>query len=295
MTSDHDSKLIILGSAGFIDEETEKARASLDDPEDTVWFGDEMNLSDFFSFVSSPSLFNPIKLAVVHDADKIKDLETFMNQAHRCPEAVIILTADADAEKKLGGFQGFRTIIEKKKTRRDSVMEVKAAFEKHSLPCDYGCADEIYDIFAGDIKQIRSEADKLSLYYAHKKPASSDDILKLITAEKQENIFAFIDSFAGRDRKGCIRILDNLLKGDETVTIIFVLLARRMKQIYLQKKVPSALQERMFILNKIKSDASKWKPGELASLAGRFAELDWKIKTGQIRDTDAMYALIGCM
>ncbi|MCD8493244.1 MAG: hypothetical protein LRY51_15865 [Geovibrio sp.] len=73
---------------------------------------------------------------------KIKELEAFMNQAHRCPEAVIVLTADADAEKKLGAFQGFRTIIEKKKTRRDSVMEVKAAFEKHSLPCDYGCADE---------------------------------------------------------------------------------------------------------------------------------------------------------
>lgn len=295
MTSDHDSKLIILGTAGFIDAETEKIRTSLDDPEDTVWFGDEMDLSDFFSFVSSPSLFNPIKLAIVHNADKIKELEAFMNQAHRCPEAVIVLTAAADAEKKLGAFQGFRLTVEKKKSRRDSVMEVKNEFEKHELPCDYGAADEIYDIFGGDIKQIRSEIDKLSIYYAFKKPSSPDKVLKLITAEKQENIFAFIDSFASRDRKSCVRILDSLIKGGEAVTIIFVLLARRMKQIYLQKKVPSALQERMFIVNKIKSDAAKWKPSELAVLAGQFAELDYKIKTGQIRDTDAVYTLIGHM
>lgn len=292
MPSDPESKLIILGSAGFNDEETAKVRASLDDPEETAWFGDEMDLSDFFSFVSSPSLFNPVKLAVVHNADKIKDLNTLMNQAYRCPEAVILLTAGADAEKKLGAFQGFRLIVEKKKSRRDSIAEVQAAFEKHALPCNYDAAEEIYDIFGGDLKQIKSEAEKLSLYYAYKKPANSGEILKLITEEKQESIFVFIDSFAKRDRKECVRILDSLIKGGEVMTILFVMLAKRMKQIHLQKTIPSALQERMFILTKIKSDASKWKPAELTRLAGEFAEMDYKIKTGQIRDTDALYSLI---
>jgi DNA polymerase-3 subunit delta len=292
MPSDPESKLIILGSAGFNDEETEKVRTLLDDPEETAWFGDEINMSEFFSFVSSPSLFNPVKLAVVHNADKIKDLEAFMNQAYRCPEAVIILTAGIDAEKKLSAFQGFRLLVEKKKTRRDSIMEVQSAFEKHSLPCNYDAAEEIYDIFGGDLKQIRSEADKLSLYYAYKKPANSNEILKLITEEKQENIFAFIDCFAKRDRKECVRILDSLIKGGEVMTILFVMLAKRMKQIHLQKTIPSALQERMFILTKIKADASKWKPAELTRLAGEFAEMDYKIKTGQMRDTDAVYSLI---
>ena len=295
MILDHDSKLIILGSAGFIDEEVSKIHSSLEDADETVWFGDEINLSDFFSFSSSPSIFHSAKIAVVHNADKVKELATFMQQAQKCFETVIVLTADVGSEKKFEKFEGFRFIVEKKKTRQEAVRQIKDIFEQSSLPCDQSCAEEIFDIFAGDVKQIKSEVDKLYIYYSHAKPASQEDILKLITAEKQENIFNFIDSFASRDKKSAVKILDSLIKCGETLPVLFVMLGRRMKQVYIQKKIPSALQERMFIVNKIKSNATRWKPSELSHIAGEFAELDYKIKTGQIRDSDAVYHLLSLM
>jgi DNA polymerase-3 subunit delta len=293
MNSDHKEKYLIFGSAGFIESETEKIRSATEDPEENVWFGDELNMEELFGFVSAMSLFGGEKLAVIHRADKVKEPEELLKQLIRFPEAVIVATAEAESEKKLASHAGgFSVIAEKKKTRQNAAAEVKEVFDKNGLPCDSHTAEELLDIFIGDIIRIRSEADKLSIYFAGNPPKSPRDIINLITSEKQENIFAFIDSFAARNKKSTVRMLENLLRNGEAVGFLFIMLFRRVKMMYQQIHVPSSVKGHPFVINKVKADLSKWKKDEVSDLAGEFAELDYKLKTGQIKDIDALYTLI---
>ena len=71
-------------------------------------------------------------------------------------------------------------------------------FSDADFKIDSTSAVELNEIFEGDLKQISNEIEKLSLYFAYKKPQSSADIMKAVTARKQDNIFTFIDAYTAR-------------------------------------------------------------------------------------------------
>ncbi|WP_022849846.1 DNA polymerase III subunit delta [Limisalsivibrio acetivorans] len=291
-TNQNNAKLIFIGSDDFIENSVQSHIAKLEDPDEEVYFADEMDIEEFFAYVSTPSLFNPTKAAVVHSVHKLKNPKEFIEQCTRAIETCILLTAPIDAAKKIEKIAGeFKISVEKKMNREALTLQTQKIFEDKGLPCDYASAEEIQIIFGGDMKQVRSEAEKLSLYFAYKKPKDSRDLLALITSEKQENVFAFMDYFAQRNKKGCLRTLENLFKGDENLNILYVLLGRRMKQVYLEKKLPGTVKVQYFILKKLKADTARWKTEELSKMAGTIAEYDYKIKTGQLEIKAALIQL----
>lgn len=107
---------------------------------------------------------------------------------------------------------------------------------------DSASAEEINEIFQGDLTQIENEIQKLSIYFAYKKPQSSSEIINAVTARKQDNIFTFIDAYTARRRNTCNTLLDSFISSGENLNILIVMLFKRMRDLYLFMELKEAAE-----------------------------------------------------
>jgi len=299
MSSNNIQRIYISGSIFFQEKEQKKITSSLEDADAMTFYGDDLDMEEFFNFVNTMSLFNDSKLAIVHKAEHIKDNEDFIKKCSTCIESTIILTAEKEPLKKLTKAleeSKFKIIKEGKPRRQDIVKDINRLFNENGFKIGAMASSEIYEIFAGDLTRIKGELDKLNLYFLRKKPDTESEILKAITSEKQENIFKFIDSFSDRNKKECIRLFRSFLENNENFNIIYSVLFKRVKEIYLYQTHPSLVQEnRAWMLRKIKDGSSRWNANDIRKVTEVFADTDYQVKTGRCRIDDAIMNLIGLM
>lgn len=288
----------IAGSVYYIDTQIKKILEPLEDCETESFSPEDISGGSFFGYISSAPLFSESKAAVVRSFDSVKSPESIISSCAGCREAVIIFTAE-DIKLSKGlitalNDAGFNTLIEPKTQKYDLTGKIIRMFSDAGFNLDTSSAGEINEVFGGDMSRISSELDKLTAYFAYKKPKNQNDILNAITAKKNENIFDFIDAFTKKRKSECVIILDDLIRTDENLAILIVLLFKRMREVYVFGLSRDMIKEnRPFMLEKIKAGASAWKKDELNRLFGQFAELDYMLKTGQIKEDGYLTNLIG--
>lgn len=300
MSSDKPLKIFLAGNDFFIAKELDKLKEKFEDYDDFSAYGDELSVEEFYSFINSASMFSDGKYAVIHSFDKIKDQEAVYKACQGCSESNIILTQILTPEKKDAGKKllasldenGFKTIIEQKPNRSELISMMRKNFSDKGLSINQRFAEEIYEIFGGNMTLVNAEIDKLSLFFHYKKPKNEEEIMAQIAAEKQENIFNFIDSFSNRRKNTCLTIYNSFIKHMENFGMLYILLFKRMKTVYLYKAYPNKVREAVWMMEKIKTSASKWKLSEMSDLIGEFADCDYKIKTGQLRIENSILKLI---
>lgn len=166
-------------------------------------------------------------------------------------------------------------------------------FTEAGFKIDGSSAEELNEIFQGDLKQVSNEIEKLTIYFAYKKPQSAADIMNAVTARKQDNIFTFIDAFTARRKNTCNALLGSFISSDENLNILIALLFKRMRDLYLFINMKDQLREnRPWMLEKLKSGVRSWGKEDLLRLYGLYAELDYKNKTGQISVENYLTTLV---
>ena len=76
MTSNQIFKYIISGSNFFVEKNVKRILSAHDDPEIMTYYGDDFDKGDFFTFIYSLPLFSSIKIAVVKNSEKIRNIIT---------------------------------------------------------------------------------------------------------------------------------------------------------------------------------------------------------------------------
>jgi len=275
------------GSDYFQQEQYKKIIDAIEDCETESFSAEDFNPEFFFNFINSPSMFTENKAAVVKAIHKMKTAAEVITKCAGCIETTLIfLSPEPKLSKELSKAlkeAGFTVETEKKASKYDMSGKIVQMFTEAGFKLDSSSAMELSDIFEGDLKQISNEVDKLTSYFAYKKPQSASDIMKAVTARKQDNIFTFIDAFTTRRRKTCSILLHNFITSDENLNILIALLFKRMRELYLFINIKDQVKEnRPWMLDKLKDGVREWKKEDLIKLYGLFAELDYKNKTGQI-------------
>jgi DNA polymerase-3 subunit delta len=294
------SKNYITGSDFFQEEELKKILGLLEDCEVESFSPEDFSQEFFFNFINTPSLFQETKAAVVKSAHKVKGIGDVISKCKDCMESTLIfassetkLTKEISSALKEAGFQ---TLTEKKANKYDMTSRILQMFSDADFKIDSASAQELNEIFEGDLKQVSNEIEKLSLYFAYKKPQSAADIMKAVTARKQDNIFTFIDAFTVRRKDTCTVMFHSFLSSGENLSILINLLFRRMKELYLYINLKDQVKEnRPWMLEKIKAGVRSWSREDLLMLYGLFADLDYKSKTGQISLENYMTRLIAAL
>ncbi|PLX71199.1 MAG: hypothetical protein C0602_02120 [Denitrovibrio sp.] len=298
MPSSKKNKLCFFaGSPFFQKEQLKNTLEPIDDCEIESFSAEDFNPEFFFSFINSPSLFQENKAAVVKKTDKIKGAAEIIAKCGECLETNLILLSE---EVKIGkeiskalNSAGFEILIEKKADKYNLRGKILQMFTNAGFKIDSASAEELNEIFQGDLTQIANEIEKLSLYFAYKKPQSTSEIMSAVTARKQDNIFTFIDAFTARQRNTCNTLMGRFLSNGENLNILVALLFKRMRDVYLFASLKEQLKEnRPWMLEKLKTGIRAWQKEDLFMLYGFFAELDYKNKTGQISVENYVTALI---
>lgn len=299
-SKENDRFRYIAGSDYFIQEETKKILDAVEDCETETFSGEDFSAELFFNFINTPALFSENKAALVRNSDKIKDAAGVIEKCAECIESLLIFTSSepktdkavTQALKKAG----FTVSAEAKASKFDISSRILQMFNNAGFKIDSAAAQELNEIFEGDLKRISGEIEKLSIYFAYKKPNSAADILSAVTARKQDSIFTFIDAYTERRRKTCAVLLNSFIQSGENLNILINLLFRRMREVYLYQNMKEAVKEnRPWMLDKIKAGVRAWKHDDMINLTGKFAELDYKLKTGQTSADGYLTTLISLL
>jgi len=297
MSKGSDNLHYFAGNDYFLEQQQRKIIDQLDDCETETFSAEDFNPEFFFNFINTPSLFQENKAAVVRSAGKLKDAVNIVSKCKECIEThLIFLSAETKLGKELNRAlkdAGFKVTTEKKASRYDLSGKILQMFTDAGFKIDSSSSMELNEIFEGDLKQVENEIEKLSAYFAYKKPQSPSDIMNAVTARKQDNIFIFIDAFTQRQRRKCSTLLNSFISSGENLNILINLLFKRMKELYLFINLKDQIKEnRPWMLDKIKAGERVWEKQDLINLYGLFAELDYKTKTGQISAENYLTTLV---
>lgn len=149
-----------------------------------------------------------------------------------------------------------------------------------------------------NLRLLRSEIEKLALYAGPDGTIDESAVDLLATRTMEQNIFVFIDEVVRVRVDRAMRMMYDLLKNKEEPIKLLFMIARQIR-IMLQIKVQSG---RGYNLTQIagqigvhpyaakiaNEQGNRFSTRELEKLLFELAELDYKIKTGQIGDRTAL-------
>ena len=279
-----DKKIAFIGSDSFIDKYISDTLAEYKecDLDKRTFFADEIDLDDFVNFISTFPLFSDFKLSIVKRAEKFKKLEDLLDLIARSESFIILASNDEKLIKILKKKKEFEIIQEPKKDKYSILNEIISYFKDLEIGLSKSTAEDIYEMCGKDMKVVLNELEKLKIYYKYKKPQTESEILEKIHYNKPENAFAFIDSYFDKNKQKASSILYKMIDNNENLNSLFYLLVKRLQLVSAYKIDPSLINERGFIMEKIKKNANNWSIQELSKYSDLIFQIDSGLKLGKI-------------
>ncbi len=294
-------KSIIIGSDFFITTNVNKVVDKNEDADIEKYFGDELNIDEYFAFINSPSIFGNDKIAYVRNIDKIKDLMGFLKSVETCIETTLIFSTTlslTELEKKSKGIQKYIKALEYKLIIEPTVKamsvtashEVVDIFKIKGIEINNMTAMQILETTSGNLTAINNEAEKFSIYLNANPNEKLSDVLSNLSGKKTESIYALIDAFAEKKMDNVIKIFKNIpLNENSNDYRIYYGLAKRMSNIYfayISNKLIEEYQD--FVKQKVAGNKRFWTKNEAIKMMDKFALHDLNIKTGKIKFYEAL-------
>ena len=167
---------------------------------------------------------------------------------------------------------------------KDRAIKVGGAFTDAGA---YALADAGVD----GPRALSSEIDKLLAYVNWERPVDTDDVIRLVPAAGQADIFLLVDSLAERDAHTAIRELSSLLgSGNREAIGIFGMIVRQYRLLLQTKEITQAggnaadvkslLGLHSFVADKVTKQSQRYRLTTLEHIYRRLLTMDVAMKTG---------------
>jgi DNA polymerase III subunit delta len=235
------------------------------------------------------------RVALVTTAEKLADTEqeTFLESLKRLsPRSLLILLAeDLDHRKKL-----YRTIretgcvVEFAKLKGFALERWAEAYvQREGYRISPASMKKILDLAGADLQSLSTELEKLILFSGKQKNIPDSAIDDLVHGSRLHKIFDIIDAIAVRDRTSALRLLENLISGDESPLAIVALMARHCRQVLIAKDclrqkmdmraIAARAQVMPFLLEKFMRQVRSADGAAIQEMYIRLADIDRRIKS----------------
>lgn len=286
------NKFLIAGSSFFQEDKLKNLLVNIDEANVRYFYGDEFDKEAFFEFALSFPLFGDLNVAVLKNAEKLKDKNVF-EQLKPVEETKIILLFNTDKPKEddYKKFKDHFTIFVEGRKKLDPQM-VQDEFEKAGFTVKIDTAKYIVEMCNKNLSILHNELEKIKIYFNYEKPKSDEDIIALLSFSKSENIYDFIKAFFNRDINRAVSLMELILGDGESIERIFYELSRHVISMFLYSISPGLVNEYTYTIAYYKDYLSKWKKDQIATLISILTEIDFKIKTGATTYLSGMYRLL---
>jgi len=155
-----------------------------------------------------------------------------------------------------------------------------------------------------NLRLLDQELEKLAGLVNYSRPITGDDVKALVTAARDNNVFALVDALGLRNRARAVQQLQELVASGASALYLLAMMARQVRLILSVKDLVQekglGLDEirrelrisREFIVRKLLRQAEWFSVGELERIQRRMLDIDQAIKTGQIEGHLALELLV---
>lgn len=286
------NKYIIVGGSFFQKEKVKEIVKDIDESNIRSFFADELDKEEFFEYLYSFPLFGDKNIAILRDAEKIKDKDLIPSLINVTENIVIILfNSDKPKEDEFKKYKDhFNLILELKKAVTPQLIQ--EMFEQDGFKISFDTAKYILDVANRDINVIQNEIDKIKIYFNYNKPKNDEELISIISFSKNESIYDFLKVFFSRDATRSLNLLNEIIKGGENIERIFYELSRHIISMFLYSISPGLVNEYTYTIHNYKDFLSRWDKDEIAEIISILTEVDYHVKTGREEYLQGMYRLI---
>ncbi|MBU9722524.1 MULTISPECIES: DNA polymerase III subunit delta [Bacillaceae] len=244
-------------------------------------------LKDAFFFTAAKE-----KTSVEHDLNK---LEGYLENP--APETIFIMVAPyekLDERKKIvklakknGAFMDGSPLEEK-----ELHIWVHERAKEQGVEINVGAIDQLITLCGAQLMLMASELVKLAIHVGEGATIYRDHVDSLVARSLEQNIFALVDGVVKQNIDQSWSIYQDLLKQKEEPLKIISLMVRQfrilyqvkqlMQQGYSQKQIAGQLKLHPYVVKLAGGQARQFKDEELLNLLDQLADMDYKIKTGQL-------------
>jgi DNA polymerase-3 subunit delta len=288
------SVFILSGSSDYIDSKICEI-ANNKEVEQTIFYGEEFNKGEYFNFIFSPSLFYDFKLAIIRNAEKISDIREIVIESIKENNNKKIICFSIQAEKHLNKLREIKNVKiykEEKKSYNDYINDIIKLFEQINIKIGYNDAKEFYEMLGRDIGLIKSEIEKISLYFYNKTSPTIDEIFNIINISQYNITFKFTDALCFKNRKEALNIYEKLVISNVNLNMLFYFIVRQFRDILIYKLSPELITGQSFVIAKISKAANLWSIADLKKIFENFLTFDYALKRSSVKIEHLLFNLI---
>ncbi len=154
-----------------------------------------------------------------------------------------------------------------------------------------------------ELTRLDGELDKLAAYLGEERDAiTEDDVKAIVSASLEYNVFELLNSLLAGDMKKGQQTVNSLLQGGQTSVGLLAMLTRQLRQLAHMKcaldagETVQAVQDRLklhpYAAKQTARQCARLSTDWLTGLYERCVEDDYAVKSGRLRDRDALDGLI---
>jgi len=153
-----------------------------------------------------------------------------------------------------------------------------------------------------ELTRLSGELDKLSAYAGEREEITEEDVRAIVPASLEYNIFELLNSLVAGDMKAGQQTINSLLQGGQNPIGLLAMLTRQVRQLAHMKCALDAGMPVQSVQDKLKlhpyaakqtaRQCAKLSANWLAGLYQSCVEADYSVKSGKLRDRDALDSIV---
>jgi DNA polymerase-3 subunit delta len=265
---------------------------------------EESSINDVIEEANYVSLFADQKYIVINNAyiftseqSKEEDLNSLLNYIEKPnPSSILIFTTlkPLDERKKIVKTfkEKAKVIVKKPLNEKELVALIQNKLKEHKKTISLASASQMVLLCQNNYDLIIKEIDKLLIYYDHTNEIPDDEISNIISNDELINNFDFSDAVINKNQVKAFSIFDKLKETKEEPVMLIGLLASQYRLIYKVKYYLNKNYDKSSITSELKihpyrvelaiKNAYNFTEKELLNKISLLADLDYKIKSGQV-------------
>ncbi|WP_018887960.1 DNA polymerase III subunit delta [Paenibacillus massiliensis] len=250
----------------------------------------------------------PSKLITVRDSNllsaakdnskiehRIETLLSYIEQPAEYSVIVFVVYADKlDERKKLvKQLKSVGVVLHFSPLGSDDLLQwIGHKAQEQQVMLDTSTAELLIRYAGTGLETLAAEIDKLCLYAGRGGTVSSSDIEELVPRSTEQNVFVMVEELANLRIQNALAIFYELLKQREEPIKIAALITRQfrimlqvkelMRQNYSQQQIAGQLSLHPYAVKIAGEQARRFSLQQLSSMLHELAELDYRMKSGQI-------------
>ncbi|MBK7072514.1 MAG: DNA polymerase III subunit delta [Myxococcales bacterium] len=164
---------------------------------------------------------------------------------------------------------------------------IRAEADRRGVRLAADAVDRLAGAIGGDLSRLALTIDQLALY-AGGRPVSADDVDDLVADTRERSVFELTDAIGAGDPTAALLAVDSLTEQRQSAIGVLAMLARHLRQLELchvaraegvgPRELPARLGVPPFVVDKLTSQARRYRPAALARAIELVAAADWALK-----------------